>query len=78
MTPEDLEELGAKLGDRLNVQHAEESWQVPFVETFADVAVEEILVYEDSYGKIAFSINQGDAARIFQISEGNQMLFKMA
>lgn len=72
----DLEQLGAKLGDQLDVRHGEESWKVPFVQTFGDVSPEELLVYEDSYGNIAFSINQGDAARIFQITEGNQIHFK--
>lgn len=76
LTREDLEELGAKLGGRIEVRHGEESWKVPFVQTFADVEPEEMLVYEDSYGKIAFSINLGDAARIFQINEGNQMRFR--
>lgn len=76
LTSQDLQRLGAQLGGRLDVRHGEESWKVPFVETFADVDPEEILVYEDSYGKIAFSVNQGDAGRIFQITEGNQMYFK--
>jgi len=76
LTREDLEELGAARGGRIEVRHGEESWKVPFVETFADVEPEELLVYEDSYGKIAFSINMGDAARIFEIHEGNQMRFR--
>lgn len=76
LTREDLEEMGASLGERLEVRHGEESWMVPFVQTFADVDPEEMLVYEDSYGKIAFSINMGDAARIFEIHEGNQMRFR--
>lgn len=78
LTPKDLEKLGARPGDSLNVRHGEESWRVPFVETFGDVKPEEILVYEDSYGQISFSVNQGDAGRIFQITEGNQMHFKTA
>jgi hypothetical protein len=77
LTKEDLEELGAKLGEPIEVRHNEESWRVPFVETFADVEPEELLAYEDSYGKIAFSVNQGDAARMFQIMEGEQLRFRV-
>lgn len=76
LTPEELVTLGAKLGESLGVRHGDEEWRVPFVETFGDVAPEDLLVYEDSYGRIAFSINQGDAARVFQISEGNQLHFE--
>lgn len=77
LTRGDLEKLGARLGDRLDVRHDDEVWLVPFVETFADVEPEELLIYEDAYGQIAFSVNQGDAGRIFQITEGDQMQFKM-
>ena len=34
------------------------------------------MVYEDSYRKISFSVNQGDAAQVFQIIPGNQMIFR--
>ncbi|MBE0429056.1 MAG: SAM-dependent chlorinase/fluorinase [Thermoleophilia bacterium] len=78
LTPDDLASIGAKQGGFLSVLHGDEGWKVPYVETFGDVAPEEILVYEDSYGKIAFSVNQGDAGRIFQIGEGNEMHFRTA
>lgn len=77
LTREDLENLGARLGDLLDVRHGDESWRVPFVETFGDVEPEDMLIYEDAYGLIAFSVNQGDAGQIFQITEGNRMHFRM-
>jgi len=73
---EQLEQTGAEAGGMLEVRHGEEKWQVPFVHSFADVAPEEILVYEDSYRKISFAVNQGDAAGVFQIVPGNQMVFR--
>ena len=73
----ELEGLGAQVGERLEVCHGEESWNVPFVQSFAEVPPEDLLVYEDSYRKIAFSINQGDAARTFQINVGDQLLFRV-
>ncbi len=40
------------------------------------MASEELLVYEDSYRKVSFAINQGDAARTFQIDVGDRLMFK--
>ncbi len=71
-----LEELGIRLGDEIEVRHGDESWRVPFVETFAAVEPEQLLVYEDSYRRISFSINRGDAARTFQINEGDRLVFR--
>lgn len=74
---DDLNGLGASLGDKLGISHEEESWKVPLVETFADVETEEILIYEDSYGKISFSVNQGSAGQVFEIAEGDEMRFEI-
>jgi len=71
-----LELIGAAVGGMLEVHHGEEKWKVPFVRSFSDVAPEEIMVYEDSYHKISFAVNQGDAAGVFQIMPGNQMSFR--
>lgn len=76
LTAAELVTAGASLGEKLSVGHGDEEWRVPFVETYGDVAPEELLVYEDSYGQIAFSINQGDAARVFQVAEGDQLRFE--
>jgi S-adenosylmethionine hydrolase len=77
LTRPELESLGAGLGSMLEVRHGEEAWSVPFVQSFAEVPPDELLVYEDSYRKIAFSINQGDAARTFQINVGDQLVFRV-
>jgi S-adenosylmethionine hydrolase len=71
-----LEKAGISVGSIVNVIHGEESWKVPFVETFADVEPKEILIYEDSYRHISFSVNQADAASIFQIVVGDQLRFE--
>lgn len=72
----DMEKINARVGSRLSVSHDEESWEVPFVQSFADVQPEELLVCEDSYGSISFAINQGDAARTFQINVGERIRFR--
>lgn len=73
----ELENLGVQTGDRLEVRHDEITWSVPYVNSFAEVAAEELLVYEDSYRKVSFAINQGDAARTFQIDVGDRLLFRV-
>ncbi|MFA5801042.1 MAG: SAM-dependent chlorinase/fluorinase [Thermoleophilia bacterium] len=76
LTRGELESIGAGLGGKVEVTHGDERWEVPFVQSFADVDQENILVYEDSYRQISFAVNQGDAARVFQITPGNQMRFR--
>jgi hypothetical protein len=76
LSREQLELTGAAVGKMLEVQHGDEHWKVPFVRSFSDVDPEELMVYEDSYRKISFAVNQGDAAGVFQITPGNQLIFR--
>jgi len=76
LSREQLELTGATVGDMLQVRHGDENLKVPFVRSFSDVPQEELMVYEDSYFKISFAVNQGDAASVFQITPGNQMSFR--
>ncbi len=72
-----LEEAGAKAGSALLVSHDQESWLVPFVYAYGDVEPEHLLIFEDSYHNISFSVNQGNAAHIFQIQVGDEMKFSL-
>jgi hypothetical protein len=72
----DLASIGIQAGDQLEVTYNDERWTVPFVETFAAVAPDSLLVYEDSYQRITFAMNQGNAARIFQVNEGDRISFR--
>lgn len=73
-----LEAAVASVGSQLYVIHGFDGWKVPFVSTYADVQPEEILVFEDAYGNISFSVNQGDAGRMFQIGVGDEMRFEVS
>lgn len=73
---EELEAVGSRLGCNLELTHDVEKLKVPFVQSFADVEAEELLIYEDSYKKISFAINQGDAARSFQIGVGDEIVLR--
>jgi S-adenosylmethionine hydrolase len=76
LSTEELKSIGASQGGKLEVTYGEEQWTVPYVYAFAEVEPDDLLVYEDSYGRVTFAMNQGNAAEIFQISEDDQMSFK--
>jgi S-adenosylmethionine hydrolase len=54
-----------ELGDRVAVG----DFEVPWVRTFGDVTAGELLLYEDSYGRLCLAQNQGNAAQRLDISE---------
>jgi S-adenosylmethionine hydrolase len=60
-------------GMRLAVSLRGESWPGVFGRTFADVAAGELLVYEDSYGRLAVAVNQGSAVQRLGISVGDEL-----
>jgi S-adenosyl-L-methionine hydrolase (adenosine-forming) len=60
-------------GLRLVVTLRGESWPGFSGRTFADVAAGELLVYEDSYGRLAVAVNQGSAVQRLGISVGDEL-----
>jgi S-adenosylmethionine hydrolase len=68
VTHDDLIELGATLGSRLEVGGPRLSAEATVVQTFADVAPGEMLVYEDAWGAIAVAVNRGDAAKALGVN----------
>ncbi len=50
-----------------------ESWPAVHGRTFADVAGGELLVYLDSYGRLAVAVNQGSAVGRLGISVGDEL-----
>ncbi len=53
---------GYALGDKLSVSIGSKPYLVPFVKTFDDVPVNEMLLYIDSTDHVALAINQGNFA----------------
>ena len=53
---------GATIGSRVVVESGGRSREATVVQTFADVAPGELLLYEDAWGWLALAINRGDAA----------------
>jgi S-adenosylmethionine hydrolase len=63
LSHDDLIDLGMTLGGRVEVGGPQLSAEATLVQTFADVAPGEMLVYEDAWGAIAVAVNRGDAAK---------------
>jgi S-adenosyl-L-methionine hydrolase (adenosine-forming) len=55
--------MGLVLGDRVEVGGPRLSAEATVVQTFADVAPGEMLLYEDAWGAVAVAVNRGDAAK---------------
>ena len=53
---------GIELGKRMSVQVGSRTWDCRRVHTFADVDTGELLVYEDSYRRLAVAVRDGSAA----------------
>ena len=56
-------ELGLVLGERVEIAGPGLSAEAVVVQTFADVAPGEMLLYEDAWGAVAVAVNRGDAAK---------------
>ena len=73
----DLAALGWAVGDRLQVQAGSaELPAVPFGTTFASVPPGELVVLQDSRGRIALCINLGSAAGFLGIGYGSAVEFR--
>jgi S-adenosylmethionine hydrolase len=59
---EHMMQLGLTIGTRAEVASGGRSAAATVVQTFADVAAGEMLVYEDAWGAVALAVNRGDAA----------------
>jgi len=64
---EDFQRLGYVLGDRVPVRIDGRRFGFPFVKTFMDVPVGRPLLYVDSRGRIAFSLNERDMSKTYGI-----------
>jgi S-adenosylmethionine hydrolase len=68
LTHEHMLELGLTLGERIEVAGPRLSAEAVVVQTFADVAPGEMLIYEDAWGAVALAVNRGDAAKALGVN----------
>ena len=62
--------LGYHLGDTVPVTLNNDTYTVPFVKTFSDVPVGSPLLYIDSRGRMALSLNQRNFAEKYNVTPG--------
>jgi S-adenosylmethionine hydrolase len=70
----DLADSGLKLGHRVALEAGSRARrEAPFVRTFADVDVDELLVYEDAQRRLAIAVNHGSAAALLGLSVDDEL-----
>jgi S-adenosyl-L-methionine hydrolase (adenosine-forming) len=76
LTHEHLMELGLTLGERVEIAGPALSSDAVVVQTFADVAPGEMLLYEDAWGAVAVAVNRGDAAKALGSTRDSEVRIK--
>jgi S-adenosyl-L-methionine hydrolase (adenosine-forming) len=76
---EDLAHSGLKMGHSAHLElRGGASHQAVFARTFADVGVDEVLVYEDAYRRLAVAINHGSAAARLGLAVDDELRIRPA
>jgi S-adenosylmethionine hydrolase len=73
LTHDHILELGLALGERVEVRGPRLSSEAVVVQTFADVAPGEMLVYEDAWAAVAVAVNRGNAADALGASRDSEV-----
>jgi S-adenosyl-L-methionine hydrolase (adenosine-forming) len=69
----DADASAGRPGQSVAISVRGESWPGVYGRTFADVPVGELVVYEDSDGRLAVAVNQGSAVERLGISIGDEL-----
>lgn len=64
---DDFRKIGYRLGERVPVQIAAKSYTMPYVKTFMDVPVGQMLLYVDSRGRVGFALNERNFSKTYNI-----------
>ena len=64
---DDFRALGYAVGDKVSFQLNGKPLVLPFGKTFMDVSVGDSLLYQDSRGRVAIAVNQGNYAKKFGV-----------
>jgi S-adenosyl-L-methionine hydrolase (adenosine-forming) len=71
--PAHLDALGVAIGDRVELRIALSRYYAFVAATFADAALGELILYEDSYGLMTLAISSGDAGRLTGAAPGDEL-----
>lgn len=64
---DEFKKLGYTLGDKFRIEINKKSVVLPYVKTFMDVPVGDVLLYIDSRGRVGIAINQGNYSKKFGV-----------
>jgi S-adenosylmethionine hydrolase len=64
---DEFKKLGYNLGDKVTLQINKKPVTLPYVKTFMDVPVSDLLLYIDSRGRVGIAINQGNYSKKFNV-----------
>jgi S-adenosyl-L-methionine hydrolase (adenosine-forming) len=73
-----VEEPSFEVGAEVDVTAASgRSERARYVRTFADAGAGELILYEDSYGRLAVAVNQGDAATRLDMTVDDELRIRL-
>jgi S-adenosylmethionine hydrolase len=64
---EEFKKLGYNLGDKIRVELNKKPVTLPYVKTFMDVPVGDVLLFIDSRDRVSIAINQGNYSKKFSV-----------
>lgn len=70
---QELAGLGLEPGRRVSLRAGSGALECRYVRTFAEVDVDELLVYEDSYRRLAVAVRDGSAAKRLQVGPDEEI-----
>jgi S-adenosylmethionine hydrolase len=76
LTGAQLEQIGIEPGSPVEIEINLQFFYAVAAQTFADVRVGDIVLYEDSYGNVALAINAGDAAQMLGVRSGDTVAIR--
>ena len=65
---DEFKKLGYNLGDKIRVEINKKLVTLPYVKTFMDVPVGDLLLYIDSRGRVGIAINEGNYSKKFDVT----------
>jgi S-adenosylmethionine hydrolase len=64
---EEFKKLGYNLGDKIRVELNKKTVTLPYVKTFMDVPVGDVLLFIDSRDRVGIAVNQGNYSKKFNV-----------
>jgi S-adenosylmethionine hydrolase len=71
---DDLEDVELAPGTRLSVELPSGQHDAVFARTFGDAQAGDLILYEDSYRKIAIAVSRGDASQLLGVRPGDELV----